>query len=690
MDAIIEEFLAESREDLDQLERDLVIWEKEPGSPMALASIFRTVHTLKGTAGFLSFDKLEKIAHATENLLSLLRDGKLVMRAEIAGALLAISDTIRAILAHIESSGTEGPTDETTVLERLAGLHADRAAPAPLTAALQSETPSGETAPLKPDSTVRVSVALLDRLMNMVGELVLTRNQIGQSAAKLENAEFAGAAQRLNLITSELQESVMKTRMEPIGDVWNKFPRLVRDLEQVCGKRVRMVIDGAHTELDRTLLEAIRDPLTHLVRNAIDHGLELPEGRLAAGKKPDGCLSLRAYHEGGLVNIEISDDGAGIDTERVKQNAVARGLIAADHAARMNEREAIDLIFLPGFSTAEKVSSISGRGVGMDVVKTHIERIGGVVDVVTKLGRGTTFKIKIPLTLAIIPALTVSCGGDRYAIPQVNVTELLRVQRAGGIEYVHGALVHRLRGSLLPLVHLGRELQVESQPSEEEIVLIVVVRAGERRFGLIVEDVHDAAEIVVKPLARQFKGISCFAGAAIMGNGRVALILDVFGLAQRANVIGESSPQVRAAVRSEAPHDDAQSVLILDLAGARSALPLSAISRLEEFPRATIESSGARRAVQYRGEILPLVGVGNVPLNMDSVQAIVCSQGGRNVGFVVSKIHDIVTEPFKIQRHARRPGVLGSAVIGHRVTDVLDPSTIIEAGDPVLAEEVHP
>ena len=690
MDDVTGEFLTENRENLDQLERDLVALEKEPGSLKTLANIFRTVHTLKGACGFLSFTKLEAIAHAAESLLSLLRDGKLAMGAEIASALLATADTIRAILASIETSGGEGGTDEAPTVEMLKRLQSSD--PLPVIAGLATAGASAEVAEaVVAESTVRVSVALLDQLMTMVGELVLTRNQIVQSAAKLENTDIAGASQRLNLITSELQERVMKTRMEPIGNVWSKFPRLVRDLEQTCGKRVRLAIEGAHTELDRTLLEAIRDPLTHLVRNAIDHGIETPATRELAGKPAEGCLSMRAYHEGGLVNIEMSDDGAGIDAVRVKQHALGRGLITTGQAERMSDREAIELIFLPGFSTAEKVSSVSGRGVGMDVVKTHIERIGGVVEVATRTGRGTTFKIKIPLTLAIIPALTVSCGGDRYAIPQVNVTELLRVERKGGIESVHGALVHRLRGNLLPLVHLVRELQVEPVQCDDEAVLIVVVQAGERRFGLIVEDVHDAAEIVVKPLARQLKGITCFAGAAIMGDGRVALILDVFGLAQRARVLGENGLHANPATQARAGHDDAQSVLVLEIAGARAALPLSAIARLEEFSRSEIELSGGLQAVQYRGEILPLIGAVDAPgaAGTGSLQAVVCSQNGRNVGFVVTHIHDIVTESFTIQRHARRPGVLGSAVIGQRVTDVLDVSAIIEAGDPAFTAEAH-
>ena len=401
MDDILKEFLIETRENIDKFDRDLVALEKDPTSREPLASIFRTIHTLKGTCAFLSYPRLEALAHSAENVLSLLRDCRLPINAEVVSTLLATGDTIRTFLGSIETTGAEGTAPIASLVATFTRLQNGASAlAAPAGADVSVTHPGAHPA----DASVRVSVALLDELMDMVGELVLTRNQILQCAADLANTPVAGVSQRLNLITTELQERVMKTRMEPIGNVWNKFPRLVRDLEQTCGKKVHLTIDGADTELDRTLLEAIKDPLTHLVRNAIDHGIETPDERSRAGKLPEGRISMRAYHEGGLVNIEMSDDGAGIDAARVKAHAVQRGLISTDIANRISDRDAIELIFLPGFSTAEKVSSISGRGVGMDVVKTHIERIGGIVDVVTAPGRGTTFKIKIPLTLAIIPA----------------------------------------------------------------------------------------------------------------------------------------------------------------------------------------------------------------------------------------------------------------------------------------------
>ena len=694
MDDVVKEFLIETRENLDKFDRDLVALEKDPASRKTLASIFRTIHTLKGTCGFLTFERLEVLAHAAENLLSLMRDGRLAINAEIASALLATGDTIRTMLSNIETTGTEGAAGIASLVETFNRLQ--NGAPA-IAAPTVADAPGATGTAHPADTSVRVSVALLDQLMDMVGELVLTRNQILQCAADLANTAVAGASQRLNLITTELQERVMKTRMEPIGNVWNKFPRLVRDLEHTCGKKVRLTIDGADTELDRTLLEAIKDPLAHLVRNAIDHGIEAPDARRGAGKPEEGRLSMRAYHEGGLVNIEMSDDGAGIDAARVREHAVARGLISAENAARISDREAIEMIFLPGFSTAEKVSNISGRGVGMDVVKTHIERIGGIVDVLTEMGRGTTFKIKIPLTLAIIPALTVSCGGDRYAIPQVNVVELLRIENSRGLESVHGAPVHRLRGSLLPVLRLASELQVEAGGAAGAALQIVVVQAGERRFGLVVEDVYDAGEIVVKSLGRLLKGTPCFAGATIMGDGTVALILDVFSLARRAEMIaGETRAPSAATPAPQAASEAGEDLLIFGVGARHMAMPLSAVARLEEFPRQSIERAGSLDAVQYHGQILPLISVAEAfnvasdsPLS-DTVQAIVYTENGRSAGLVVSRIEDIVREAGTMHRGTPQRGVLGSAVIGGRVTDLLDVREIIRAEDPTFFEEVAP
>jgi two-component system chemotaxis sensor kinase CheA len=559
-----------------------------------------------------------------------------------------------------------------------------------------------------------VDVGLLDKLMNLVGELVLARNQIMQFRAAYEDDDFLGTVQRLNLLTTELQAGVMKTRMQPIGNIWTKFPRLVRDIATACNKKVRLEMEGKDTELDKSIIESIRDPLTHLVRNAIDHGVESPPNRQARGKPEESLLRLRAFHEGGKVIIEISDDGGGIDSARVRDKAISVKLITPEQAARMGERELINLIFLPGFSTAERVSNFSGRGVGMDVVRTNVEKIGGTVDVDSRPGQGTTVKMKIPLTLAIIPALTVTSGGDRYAIPQVSLLELVRLegeQAKHGIEQIHGAPVYRLRGNLLPVVHLDEQLQVESQAGVNGALNIVVLQADDRQFGLVVDEIHDTEEIVVKPLQKQLKGLGIYAGATIMGDGRVALILDVLGLAQRANVISEVRERSLPSLTSSTGiiRGDRQTVLVCStLDGSRIGIPLSLVTRLEEFPRSALERIGSNYVVQYRDEILPLIDIARVlgsngPSSLveipgrdeaaqtngaaASVQVVVYAAPKGHIGLMVGSIVDIIEETIVSRARARRAGVLYTAVIQGRVTEFIDIEGIIRSVDPQLFEQ---
>jgi two-component system chemotaxis sensor kinase CheA len=542
------------------------------------------------------------------------------------------------------------------------------------------------------ESTIRVDVDLLDKLMTRVGELVLARNQILQHTNGLDDSNFVSTAQRLNLITTELQESVMKTRMQPIGNVWAKFPRVVRDLSSQLGKQVRIEMEGKETELDKTIVESIKDPLTHLVRNSVDHGIESPEVRRTAGKPVEGCLMLRAYHEGGQVNIEISDDGAGLNFERIRKKAVERGLVAAGAASRMSDREAAQLILLPGFSTAEQVTAVSGRGVGMDVVKTNIERIGGTLDLQSQPGRGTTVKIKIPLTLAIIPALVVSNAGDRYAIPQVSLLELVRLeagQKENGIEFVHGAPVYRLRGKLLPLVNLSERLGLNMRTADgraadsNSAANIVVLRANDRQFGLVVDKILDTEEIVVKPLSCQLKGLREYAGATIMGDGTVALILDVMGLAIASGVVDE----MREQAVTHAQADDAKSsrqletLLVVDLGDTRRfAMPTSAVARLERVSRSTIEYVDGREVIQYRGAILPLVKLSDVfgaaasaGVEGDEFQIVVCADGSRQCGLVVHRIVDIVATELRLETE-KGPDeyLLGTAIVQQRATNLLN------------------
>ncbi|MBA2356067.1 MAG: chemotaxis protein CheA [Acidobacteria bacterium] len=433
-DDLIREFLIESHEGLDRLDQDLVTLEKDPRNRDTLGSVFRTIHTIKGTGGSLGLSKLEAVSHVGESLLSRMRDGDIVLDAAVTTALLTMVDAIREILSVVEQTGGEGDADYSAVVARLQELDerdgADDvaefltafvavapppvpvAAPAPA-AAEHEATASGERTGENrrrgvSDSALRVDVGLVDKLTTLVGELVLARNQILQFTSTTGDAALMNATHRLNLVTSELQEGVMKTRMQPIGNVWSKFPRVVRDLAAVCGKQVRIEMEGTDTDLDRTIIEAIKDPLTHIIRNSVDHGIETPAHRIARGKRPEGTIRLRAFHEGGQIIIEITDDGGGIVPELIRQQALARGLITADQSQCLSDHDVIKLIFAPGFSTAEKITNVSGRGVGMDVVRTNIEKIGGTVDVHSIAGAGSTLRIKIPLTFALIPALMVS------------------------------------------------------------------------------------------------------------------------------------------------------------------------------------------------------------------------------------------------------------------------------------------
>jgi two-component system, chemotaxis family, sensor kinase CheA len=721
---IVTEFLIESSENLSRLDQEMVELEKRPGDAGLLASIFRTIHTIKGTCGFLGFTALESISHHAENLLSLLRNGELELTPARVSLILETVDATRRELVSIESGGKESGADYAALRERLRvaamtqNTAVPAAAPPPFAAPIQPETPPdagtadapassdglGPRNPAAADSTIRVDVSLLDKLMNLVGELVLARNQILQFSVRQEHVQLTATSQRLNLITTQLQEGVMKTRMQPIGMVWNKLPRVVRDLAGLCGKQIGIEMDGADTELDKSIIEAIKDPLTHIVRNCCDHGIERPELRVARGKSAQGKLLLRAFHEGGQVNIEIIDDGGGIDLAKVKAKAIARGLIRSEQSEAMSDREAANLVFLPGFSTADEVTNISGRGVGMDVVKTNIEKIGGSVDLVSRPLQGTTVKLKIPLTLAIIPGLVVRSGDQRFVIPQVSLLELLRLEGEAGlqqIERIQGAPVYRRRGTLLPLAYLNQVLRLPppAAPLSDSVVNIVVLQAEDRQFGLVVDGVNDTQEIVVKPLGKQLKGMNCYAGATIMGDGKVALILDVVGLAQRSGVIGEGHGGGRIAEAVSDNSDFERQSLLLFRAGSheRLAVPLSLVARLEEFSPERIERANGRGVVQYRGQILPLVPLGpmldpGAASSLDSgepVPVVVYGDGERAVGIVVDQILDIIEAEVLVSRKAG-PGLLfGSAVLGGKITDFIDLPMVVGASgeDPFEAAD---
>ncbi|MCA9472441.1 MAG: Hpt domain-containing protein [Nitrospirales bacterium] len=745
LDEAVSEFLIESDENLSQVERDLVDLEEHPDE-QTLSSIFRAIHTIKGTCAFLGYVRLESLAHTGETLLSLIRDGELVLTPSRTSALLTMVDAIRQMLQSIEQHKHDGTDDFAELKAQLTALQSDAEASssAPVSTLSEPEStgsddsptgmPSAECLPadvsapsssfLSPgtpqvefesksdpktlapgeakgpsaaESSIRVDVGLLDKLMNMVGELVLTRNQILQCTGTQDDAGLLASSQRLSLITSELQEGIMKTRMQQIGNVWSKFPRVVRDLAISCGKEIRLEMEGKDTELDKTLIEAIKDPLTHLVRNSVDHGIEPPDVREQRGKAREGILLLRAYHEGGQVNIEITDDGGGINAQRVAETAVKRGVVTQEQVSRMPERELLNLIFLPGFSTAAKVTNVSGRGVGMDVVRTNIEKIGGTIDISTKLGEGTTFKLKVPLTLAIIPALIVTTSGEQFAIPQVSLLELVRLEGEmirKSIENIHGAPVCRLRGHLLPLVYLHEVMQLTPSAchgeDDSEVVNIVVLQADGNRFGLVVEDINDTEEIVVKPLSKQLKGIPVLAGATIMGDGRVALILDVMGLAHRVGLAvesGEHMPGDQLDGRNMEGSGSRKALLIIQVGDrGQVAIPLDMVARLEEIPVSSLEVAGGQEVIQYRQEILPVIRLSSVlsthgcasSCEQETIQVVVISQGDRQVGLAVDRIVDIVQEEVKAKTTSAQPGILCSAVVQERVTDLLDVQAVVQ------------
>ena len=701
MDEIVAEFLVESYESLDRLDRDLLALERDPHSREVLASTFRTMHTIKGTCGFLGFAKLERIAHAAENLLAGLRDGSLSITPQTAGVLLATGDVLRLILRQIEANGTDGEDDHDALVEDLGKLRgAPTGARPSAPPAAEARPPATQPAPAGPgrrfgfrgaviDTTVRVDVNVLDRLMTLVGELVLARNQLAALASDRTDPSLASATQSVDRITAELQEGVMKTRLQPIRTAWATLPRVARDLAVALDKRVRIETDGDDTELDRSIIEAIKDPLTHIVRNAVDHGIEGPEARVAAGKPEEGIVLVRAYHEGGQVTIEVADDGAGIDLNAVRAKAVELASVTPEQAKRMSEREAIDLLFLPGFSTADHVTTVSGRGVGMDVVRTNIERVGGSIDLSSSRGVGTTFKIRIPLTLAIIPVLIATSRDQRFAIPQANLLELVGVV-PGSIEILHEVPVYRLRDRLLPVVSLARELQLGGDDEGSSAGrFLVVLQADDRRFGLLVDGLSDPSEIVVKPLGPHLHGLEAFAGATILGNGRVGLILDVVGLAARAGVVADVHERLDAG-RTDDPPEDVQALLVFaDAAGGRMAVPLDLVHRLEELPRAVVERSGLDLALPYGDRILPLVPLHELLVERRraprhagedmpaELQVLVHRRGEDLVGLVVGRIIDIVEQPLDLQP-AGRPGVTGTMFVQGRITEILDLPGLLE------------
>jgi two-component system chemotaxis sensor kinase CheA len=674
VDNLTKEFLAESQEGLDRMEVCLTELEAWPRDEGLVDEIFRCVHTIKGTTGFLGFDRLERLAHTGEHLLASLRDGTVQVTTDLISGLLRLVDGLRTILTLVEETGSEGTRvgdEDGELIAELRGLNGrmpwgDAEARREIAeiageAGQQGSEAASDVASRAfhghlGDQTLRIDVSVLNWMMNLVGELVLTRNQILQGG--LDQETFPELALRLDSVTADLRETVMQARMQPVGTLFGKFPRMVRDLARTCGRSVRVEFSGEETGLDKGLLEAIKDPLTHAVRNAVDHGIEDPGARVLAGKPADGCVRLKAFHQSGSVVIEVSDDGAGIAPERVLAKAVERRLVTAEQAATMSEREALELILLPGFSTVNAVTTISGRGVGMDVVRANVERVGGSVEIESLVGVGTTLRLRVPLTLAIIPSLVVRSGGRRFVLPQSALVELVDLPKEQAMGRIGSAEVYRLRERLLPVVWLDRLLGLERCEKTDNRYLAVLEAEG-CRYGLVVDELMMPEEIVVKPLSAVLREIRVFSGATVLGNGTLALILDVSAVGARAGVKpvqGEMTESV--AVEQDGAMD--RSFLIFEgRRRERMALPLHVVERIESVPLTRIEYAGGRALLRYGEELLPLRDDGKVLAELEAEQTeareafvtvLICgeedsrgdSRGRRHFGMVVRRVFDVL------------------------------------------------
>jgi two-component system chemotaxis sensor kinase CheA len=700
---LMRDFLVECGENISQLDNDLVTLEQNSSDLDILKRIFRSIHTVKGTCGMFGLSRLEKIAHAAEDVLGKMREGQLLVTPETISPVLKAVDIIKFILGKLESEGKEPVGDDSDVIAVLHAIFkgeapqalnsapstvletpslADAASSANINAASEAQN-GAHHAPTAADQTLRVHVDVIDQLMNTVGELVLTRNQLVQLIRGVDESQFSNPINQLNRVTSQLQESVMKTRMQPIGVVWSKLPRIVRDLAASSGKKLELHTVGQETEMDRQILQSIGDPLIHLIRNSADHGIEAPDVRVARGKKATGIITLRASQEGGQIVIEISDDGAGISAEKILAKAIQKNLLKADQAKSMSETEILNMIFEPGFSTAEQITEVSGRGVGMDVVRSNIEKIGGNVEISTKLGIGTTMRITIPLTLAIISALIVRVGdseADVFALPQSSVLELVRItpETSRVIESIQNAKFLRLRDSLLPLIDMREMLGFERTDTAKEFS-VVICQIGESRFGLMSQEVFDTQEVVVKSPGRYLRGAGIYSGATILGDGRVILILDVarlseLGLSGVAHASAQAAQKSLSEQNQDSFADQLQILLVKSFDKLPLAVPLALVSRLEEFPVERVEVADGRNFVQYRGGLLPLLGIKpdwKVP-SSGTVMAVIFSDGKRSMGLSVLEICDVVNCAMKMEAKGTRPGVLGASVVEGQVTEVID------------------
>lgn len=718
---ILDAFVVESIEHLADVETLLLAMEAGGVNAdlEAVNSVFRAIHSIKGGAGFLGLTKVNDLAHAAENVLNKIRMRELTPSTEIVDLLLRSADLLRTLIEVIGGNRQDkhDSYDIRPFVTALDYVHEhgecpaapvyDNSIPKPAAKPSPSLAPSVAAAPSQvaespvttsethtSDANIRVSVGVLDKLMNLAGELVLSRNQLLQAVGMPNHAGLEATAARVDQVTSELQEAIMQTRMQPLAQVFNRFPRVVRDLSAKLGKQVDLQIHGKEVEVDKTIVEAIGDPLIHLIRNSLDHGIETPEVRARSGKKATGTISLEASHQAGSVKLVVRDDGAGIDADKLRSKAIAKGILSAEQAAELSEREAIELVFHPGFSTAEQVTDVSGRGVGMDVVKSNITRLGGTVEIFTRIGRGTEVHVKLPLTLAIIPSLIVRGGMQRFAISQASIHELVRVKAsevANRIPVIKGAEVLQLRGKLLPLVRLSKLLGLAPNVAKpNQAIDIIVVETSNVRYGLIVDGLHDSEEIVVKPLGQHLKGCSCLAGATILGDGQVALILDVGGIAATAK-LAKSTEEEAETTTTNVNGEKQATLLFTNHPSETFGIPMAVIRRLERVRAEQIELIGGQPVLEYENSTLPLILLeehieAKPRPEQPWIYVVIFDYNDREMAVTVPTLNEIRELPTTIDtRTFREPGVIGSVVVERLAIRLIDVFELAALAYPQLA-----
>ncbi len=700
VDELLIDFIAETKENLALVDVQLVRLESVPDDATVLADIFRLVHTIKGSSGFVGLQRLGNVAHAAENILGSVRDEHLLATPQLVTAILHTLDRIREIICSLDEHGIEPIADDTDIIDQLASVAqlktATPDAPSPAIAdsaefsrardanADRPEiTAEASAAFVSQNQTVRVPVRVLDQLMDLVSELVLTRNQLVQIASTSTDSDFDAPVQRLSQCTSQLQEGLMRTRLQPIAQAWAQLPRIVRDLAFDLGNRVTLQLSGEDTGFDRQVMELIKDPLIHMVRNAVDHGIEMPQDRVASGKSEAGHIHLHAAQEGGFIFIRMRDDGRGLQLERLKHKAVQAGVLTEADAATMTPAQAHKLIFHAGLSTTDTTTSVSGRGVGMDVVKANIERIGGTIEIESTPGQGSEFIIKIPLTLAIISALLVQSGPEKFAFPQSAALELIRVGSDSDyqISHIQNARTLRWRDELVTLADLHDALELPARPALDAETpaadqFVILTKIGTRTIGLIVDEIFDTQEIVVKPLSAIANRQGLYSGATILGDGRVIVILSPDGIAEKSGLGSLSLHSQLVADPQAAPEADrrTQMLLVKSTSDTLAAVPLEAVTRIDDIARDRIEYANGAPVLQIGNQQVPLllidpgislVGAGSVPV-------ILFSHAGTSFGLVVRAIVDVVNEVLSIAPVAIGSGFIGTAVLQGRVTNIID------------------